>query len=331
MALLAIPVGFFGYYFNKFIIKHEKGMYIVALAFTVLSLFYLDSEYLWVIKDGFIGLSMFIVVMYTGGFKRNSIVNKRLRSVRKIFSIMGFILIIPHGVIYLVDVLSGELEPSKVVLLGLITVAVMFPIFVISFKFIKKKMNIKKWTHYQKYSYIAYFTLFLHLVLINNANALLYLGIFGLYFALKLKYYLFLNTNQFMKFAGLVIILGGLFVVSGGIESNASASNIGTDYSELLLVDGVYNVYEASYLDHTVILQVTVENNTISKIVILDHGSTDPSRKPQYYAAAEDMVELILEANSTDIDSIAGSTETTEAIIKAVEQVILLATPVATE
>lgn len=27
MALLSIPIGFLGYYFNKIIIKHEKGMY----------------------------------------------------------------------------------------------------------------------------------------------------------------------------------------------------------------------------------------------------------------------------------------------------------------
>ena len=320
MVLISVPLGFLGYYFNKFIIKHEKGMYIFALSFSVLAMFYLDSDHLWVLKDGFLGLALFIVVMYAGAFKRNSAINKKLRSVRKIFSIMGFIFIIPHSAMYLMDIINEDIELSKIVLTGVLTVLIMFPIFVISFKFIKKRMNIKKWTYYQKYSYIAYFSLFLHLILINNSNALLYIGVFGLYFAMKLKNYLLPETSMVLKYGVLVAVLGGLFIFTGGIES--SARDAGIDYSELILIDGIYNVYEDSYSDHTVILQITVEGNTITKIYIIDHGSTDPSRKPQYYAAAEEMVALILEAQSTDIDSIAGSTETTDAILDAVDDVI---------
>lgn len=225
---------------------------------------------------------------------------------------------------YLLDIINEDIELSKIVLTGVLTILIMLPIFVISFKFIKKKMNIKKWTYYQKYAYIAYFTLFLHLVLINNSKALLYIGVFGLYFSMKLKNYLLLNTNMVLKYGSLAVVLGGLFIFTGGIESNAR--DVGIDYSELTLIDGIYNVYEDSYLDHTVILQITVEGNTITKIYIIDHGSTDPSRKPEYYAVAEEMVALILEANSTDIDSIAGATETTEAILNAVEDVIGRAT-----
>lgn len=329
MALLSIPVGFIGYYFNKFIIKYERVMYGLALAFSVLALFYLDSEHLWVLKDGFFSLSLFIVVMYTGGFKRNSKINKKLRSVRKIFSIMGFIFIIPHGVMYMKDIVDGDLEASKITLLGLITVGVMLPLFIISFKFIKKRMSIKKWVYYQKYSYIAYFTLFLHLVLINNSNALLYIGIFGFYFALKLKNYLFLSIKPYWKLAGLILILGGLYSIGNSNES--SAKDVGIDFSELPLVDGVYNVYADSYLDYRVVLQVTIFNNDITNIIIIDHGSTDPNRKPQYYAAAVDMVNLILQENSTDIDAISGATETTEGVINAVEMAIELATIEVTE
>lgn len=323
MVLISIPIGILGFYFNKFIIKHEKGMYIFSIVIGIVSIIYMDSEHLSLVKDGYLGLALFIVVMYTGGFKRNSKLNKKLRSVRKIYSIMGFILIIPHMAMYLNDIVSGDLEGSKIVILGVLTAVIMLPLTIISFQVIKRKFPIKKWFKYQKYAYIAYFTLFLHLVLINNDNALLYIGVFGIYFGLKLKNYLFLNTKFIWKLTVLVILLGGLYLI--GNAKTTTASEDGINVSELTLNDGVYIGTAPSYIDYTVVLEVTILNNEITSILLIDHGSTDPLRKPQYYQAALYIANEIIINNSTELDAIAGATETTEGVLIAVENAIKLA------
>ncbi|MFK5883831.1 MAG: hypothetical protein QM489_05745 [Candidatus Izemoplasma sp.] len=323
MVFIALPIGALGFYFNKFIIKHERAMYIIALVLGIISVLKIDSDSLALINDGFLGLGFFIVVMYTGGFKRNSKLNKKLRSVRKIFSIMGATLIVPHIVLYLGEIISGDYDASIVVVLGIITALIMLPLTIISFKSVKRKFPIKKWFHYQKYAYLSYFFLFLHLIMINNNNQIFYFIIFGLYFSLKLKNYLFQTTHVLLKVGVLVVLLSGLFLFSGKRDARADVEGVNLD--EIVLADGTYSASVPSYEDYLRI-QVVILNNELVNIFILDYGSTDPSRRPQYNLAVDNMVTEIIARNSTDIDTVSGATETTKALLKALAIVIDYAT-----
>ena len=159
--------------------------------------------------------------------------------------------------------------------------------------------------------------------MINNDNQIFYFLIFGLYFSLKLKNYLFQSTSLALKIGLLVLLLGGMFLFSN--KRDASASVEGIDLSEIVLADGTYSASSPSYEGYLRI-QVVILDNEIVDVFVLDYGSTDPNRRPQYNLAVDNMIAEIIDTNSTDIDTVSGATETTVALLEALEIAIDFAT-----
>lgn len=167
--------------FPKFIHKYNYFIYfilgIIALIFS--------GEEANIITLGFVPLSFMIVVMYTGVFKRGFI-KKRLMTVRAENAIIGIIFLLPHAIGFLEFYLEyANLFESIVPLLGLSAFILSIPLFITSFKFVRKQFKYKQWKFIHKLAYPFYALLFFHLALINNDRLLLYIIIFGMYFILK--------------------------------------------------------------------------------------------------------------------------------------------------
>jgi len=177
LALLAI-------YKAKFIRKHNVKLYIIFSVIALLT-FILRNQ----IKitepftQGYLGLSFLYLVMITGALPNDLQLRKKLLSVRREYSIIGFILVSPHGLKYLVEFLQGEVRFEW---LGVIPYVIMIPLFITSFMIIRKKFTLNTWKKIQQLAYIVYILIFIHLIIVAELpNLAVYIILFTPYIIMK--------------------------------------------------------------------------------------------------------------------------------------------------
>lgn len=171
-------------YANKLIRKHNVKLYILALVLSVLSFIFKDHNLAIPFMKGFLGLSFFYIVMITGALKNKSKLRNKLMGIRREYSILGFIVVSPHALHYILLALDGT---RALEWYGFIAFLIMIPLFVTSFLSVRKKMKFSHWKLLQKTAYVVYLLLFIHLILHYSKpiNLVLYLIIFIFYFVMK--------------------------------------------------------------------------------------------------------------------------------------------------
>ncbi len=186
--ILTVLFTLIAFYLHRQIRRNFIPITIVITIISILSLM-IDLQVFTIITQGFIGFSLFVVVMFAGAFQKQTKISKRLRSVRKEYSIFGFIFLTPHFIQYLLMFIDGTYDWEWY---GVIAAIIMVPLFITSFKMFKSKMDIKKWKKLQKLAYLVYLLIFLHLILVAEPQeSLVYIIIFASYSFLKLKNYLY--------------------------------------------------------------------------------------------------------------------------------------------
>lgn len=182
------------YFFSKQIHKFNYYIYVVA---GVISLIFAGAESN-IITLGYIALSFMVVVMYTGVFQKGNI-RKRLMTVRAENAILGVIFLLPHAIGFISYYLEySNLLENVVPLIGIAAFIISIPLFVTSFRFIRKHFNYKEWKQIHLLAYLFYTLIFVHLILINNSRLVLYIIVFGAYFILK-SYDLISNKRKSSK------------------------------------------------------------------------------------------------------------------------------------
>lgn len=199
---------------TKTIKKYSKFYYVAIglLAFltTIFEIFKLYSNYnlptfLYGLEKstmkGYIAIGFFILVMFAGAMNTKWNVTRKLLSIRGKMAILGSILITPHGIMYLVRFIikffNGK-EPTALniiyLILGIVGFLIMIPLFITSFKAIRKKVNYVKWKSIQRWSYLFFGLVYVHIliVLLNSKNVdwmrvSIYTLIFAAYIALKIN------------------------------------------------------------------------------------------------------------------------------------------------
>lgn len=199
---------------TKTIKKYSKFYYmaigLLAFLTTIFEIFKLYSNYNLPtflygleksIMKGYIAIGFFILVMFAGAMNTNWTVTRKLLSIRGEMAILGSILIIPHGIMYLVGFIirlfNGK-EPTALdliyLILGIVGFLIMIPLFITSFKAIRKKINPVKWKSIQRWSYLFFGLVYVHIliVLLSSKNVdwmrvSIYTLIFAVYIALKIN------------------------------------------------------------------------------------------------------------------------------------------------
>lgn len=176
--------------FPKFIHKHNIKIYIAA---GIIALIFYGEESN-ILTLGYIPLSFMIVVMYTGVFTRGTI-KKKLMTVRAENAIIGFIFLLPHAIGFLEFYLdNSNLFDNVVPVIGLSAFIILIPLFITSFRYVRKQFKYVQWKLIHQLAYVFYILLFAHLALINNDRLLSYSILFGVYFILK--YYDIKKANK---------------------------------------------------------------------------------------------------------------------------------------
>ncbi|MDO4719695.1 MAG: ferric reductase-like transmembrane domain-containing protein [Peptostreptococcaceae bacterium] len=160
-----------------------------------------------IFSRGILGTAFIAVVMYTGALNSRKPLTKKLLSVRAELSIIGCLFIIPHNVVYgyyslnnLLKVWSAPASNFKttslcISLSGILAVAIMIPLFVTSFRTVRKKMKAKSWKKLQSLSYLFYFLIYFQIMMIslgfenrkNYLSAALYSVVFISYAILRIR------------------------------------------------------------------------------------------------------------------------------------------------
>jgi DMSO/TMAO reductase YedYZ heme-binding membrane subunit len=176
------------YLFSDWIKKHHLYLYLGAILLGILAIILKDKTFTQPFNKGFLGLAFFYVVMIIGVLNKDSKLFKRLFKVRPELSITGFILLTPHAIFYLLDKFLGTYSENINIVLGLLTYLIMVPLFITSFKVIENKKQFFKWKKLQRFAYIIYLLIFIHLIVVvdsTSPNFYVYLIMFIPYFIYK--------------------------------------------------------------------------------------------------------------------------------------------------
>ncbi len=182
---LVIVLTLFGYYKSKFIRKHNTKLYIISTILAILSFFFRNKvPFTEPFTQGYIGLSNLYIVMFIGALNNKSKLRVKIMGVRREYSIIGFILITPHALKYFFKFLNGSIPFEW---FGVIPYLIMLPLFITSFIIIRKKLSHNAWKNIQKWAYLAYILIFIHLILVaKTPNLFVYIILFTPYLILKL-------------------------------------------------------------------------------------------------------------------------------------------------
>lgn len=180
--LTSLLIVLLSYFLHKSIRKYNIYIFVVIGIIAILV-----REDANIISLGYVPFGIFLVVMFTGVLNKSTI-QKRLLSVRAELSIIASILILPHGLAYLDYYLDdiGFLNGGISFYIGIISILVMIPLMITSFKIVRRKLRYSDWKKLHMLAYLFYLLVGLHLILIGNDRQIAYIVLLTTYSFLKL-------------------------------------------------------------------------------------------------------------------------------------------------
>ena len=130
------------------------------------------------IRRGTLAFALFSIVMYIGVLPHGSALRKRMSSVRAPLSIAASLLIAAHMVVNATNFLPRLINPSMEVSVtsALIIAIVLFVLVVVlaltSFSFVKERMDARHWKTLQRFAYLFYGLVFIHILFLLGPGAL---------------------------------------------------------------------------------------------------------------------------------------------------------------
>ncbi len=200
-------------FFTSAIRKNSKIFYwiasIIASGTIIYEIFRLisDTKFQGLIFDfekasmkGNFSIAFFVLVMFAGTLNPKWSITKKLLSIRAESAILGSILILPHGIMYLVRFIVKLINNKPIstlyiiyLIVGLIAFIIMIPLFITSLKKFRCKMKYIEWKKLQRWAYPFYFLTYIHIVLallnddeVDILKLSVYSVLFITYFILKL-------------------------------------------------------------------------------------------------------------------------------------------------
>ena len=206
------------------------------------------SDYL---TSGTLSAALFIIVMYAAVFPKKSRIFRCAMLLRGETAILASLLGLVHIVYYghsmgkRAGAVQGKSAGEIITMTAaLLLVLLLIPLTVTSFKRIRRKMNARRWKKLQRWSYLFYGLLYLHIAAALYSGAVsgdrkrladfcCYTALFGIYTALRLGKYLEKKKKQELcpaVWALLVILLmAGSFGFSGRMVEQIKMEAAGTD------------------------------------------------------------------------------------------------------
>ncbi|SFC53484.1 FMN-binding protein [Butyrivibrio sp. YAB3001] len=301
--------------------------------------------------SGIVAGALFIPVMYAGVFPPGSFGAKKLMPVRAQLSIIGGTFAIEHSLAYLDVTIKrafsnlGNANAVLSLLISIALLAVMLPLFITSFKFIRKKMDGKKWKKLQRMAYAFYALMYVHVLIFMLPKAIggvagyvekvaIYSFLFITYLFCRIYREAFKNDKKTMVKRQMLSTVGILtvslmFFISVSLTNHSQAKkneampDVEDAAGEVLLeekkADGVY-YGEGMGNNGKIGVEVTLSDGQIKKIEIVKFPDDE-----DYFDINTDgakMIQSMIEAQKSDVDTISGATYSSMGVIDAVEDAL---------
>lgn len=208
--------GIFFYLTSDLLKKHSLAFYVGFYAVILLMIginalgYYQDLSpvgkfYIDLFQRGVISTSIFIIVMFIGVFTKHNKLSRTYFTIRGEMSIIACLMALTHniifGVVYFVNLFKNpSFMPVQVkiaAIISLILICLMIPLFVTSFKCVRKKMKAKSWKKLQRLAYPFFILIYIHVMLLfsmnvdkNKFSIIVYTLVYVSYVVLRLRKYI---------------------------------------------------------------------------------------------------------------------------------------------
>lgn len=204
---LLYALGFYGL-FAKTIKKHPVAFYLGTYFWIVLVIMYyimgfdksmpawFTSYFMDIFQRGVFSTTTFVIVMMVGVFTKPNKWSKSMMSIRGEISIIGSIFVICHNVLYGIVYFPSlfkhpelmSIQNKIAAILTLVLLVLLIPLFVTSFKSIRKKMNAKKWKKLQRLAYPFFMIIYVHVMVLYSVSPSAHILDIALYSVVFLGY-----------------------------------------------------------------------------------------------------------------------------------------------
>lgn len=345
---LAVSLAWFG---AKPIKKHARAFYVcaVAVSVSVIAVVYtgafascpswVQSFVLPIFTNCALATSVFVVVMFTGAFPVGSAAIKRLMPIRAELSIIASILTLGHniayGKTYFVMLFSAPAKlPVKILMAAICSVImllIMLPLMITSFTSVRRKMKPKSWKRLQRLAYIFYALIYVHVLLLDSAllesgskkyliNILLYTAVFAVYAAMRIRKAVHKKSPATARTVPVFVLIVALaaagLCIPHSNDVDVAAGFDSVESGEEFVGHTIFSGSGTGFRG-TITLNVVMTNDEISDITVTESHDDEP-----YFTNALALIDEIISAQSTDIDTISGATFSSRGILEAVDDVL---------
>ena len=173
----------FSAFCGKALRKHPAPFYLAAAALSIGTAIlantrisipaWIQQNIIAVLTKGILAAAFWAVIMWTGALPNGSPMMKRLMPQRGQLSIFTAILTLGHAVGLGISMLPRWLEKADALNLTvcIVLMLIMLPLTVISVQKIRRKMKAKKWKSVQRWAYLFYALIPVHVIALNIAKA----------------------------------------------------------------------------------------------------------------------------------------------------------------
>lgn len=367
-----ILVFLLAFYLNAFIKKNAVLCYIICTALAALGVYISWSGQLkhfseigknlaYLLIKGQLSMAMFIFVMWAPLFDGS--LKSKLMRIRGELSIMASLLIFGHNIgyakTYFVLLISDpsrlEIHSLCAAIISLILIAILIPLFITSFKCVRKTMSSKTWKRIQRLAYVFYALIPFHVGFIwakelkaGNLLNIVLLELYALIFVayafiriekhLSSKKYSHPSLKAFViavvfslaiRLCGFVLPLPAntqaaeskASIANEEVISNQEAKAVEEENLKLLegeYQDGEYFAYAEGY-NGDVGIRIQVKDNRVVDFTLEDHEEDEP----YIYWAFNGISKQFLENQSAEqLDDVSQATTSSHAIQEAVAKAL---------
>lgn len=131
-----------------------------------------------IFQRGIFSTATFVIVMFIGVFIKHTAWSRKMMSIRGEISIIGSLFVICHnvlfGVVYFPALFKHpEMMTPQTLIASILTVILLIlliPLFITSFKCVRRKMNGKSWKKLQRMAYPFFMLIYVHVMVLYSAN-----------------------------------------------------------------------------------------------------------------------------------------------------------------
>ena len=137
-----------------------------------------NEYFMKIFSRGIFATASFMIVMFLGTITKHNDFSKKLMAIRGEMSIMASLLVFSHNIIFGLRYFpilftNPSSMPQRQLIASIITIfllLMLIPLFVTSFKTIRRKMKAKSWKNFQKMAYPFFIGIYIHVMVLYSSN-----------------------------------------------------------------------------------------------------------------------------------------------------------------